>query len=336
MVESLLADEVELDVSTSASSAAVVPLLAGYIQHRVEECACQFTFHGCCIVRGVLPAARCSHLADVVDAQLQEARRQVAESGQDESTYVGELFGKLRCREQRWAVKLPLEGPVLAAMRCLGRSLGPLLAEVIGPSSLFTELSSIVSDPGARQQPLHSDARDLAEPGMLSVLIALQPITPAMGGTIVCPGTHCPAGSRLLDRVKPQGSDEVRARAPSYQDAAIEALGGVQTSYEAGSALVYDSRLIHCGGANCSGVDVGARRRVLVATFAKAKKAPRGSACTIRRDLMGRFRVRNFLDAKDIDATAEMVGWALAAPELIDEGEDVEAYDWQVLMTPQE
>merc|ERR1711971_125135 len=93
-----------------------------------------------------------------------------------------------------------------------------------------------------------------------------------MGGpTVLCPKTHCLAGTKLLERLKPHGAGEAGAHL-GYQDEVIQALKGVHMACETGSAVIYDSRIIHCGGANLSGPDGGARRRVLVATFAMPKR----------------------------------------------------------------
>lgn len=284
------------------------PFAADTIQQDLPERVSRFDLDGCCIVEGAIPVSHCEVLTDFVDAELFEARRHVAESGFDEAKYTGEVFGKLRCREQRWDLKLPLQGPVMAAMSCVGQSLGSFLVELVGEDAMLTELSSIVSDPGAQQQPLHADTM-LLHPGMMSILIALQPITPAMGPTVICPRTVGFAGSGLLQKLKPEGADETTAVISGYQDHVIDALGGVHVSCEAGTAVLYDSRLIHCGGANLLGCEGGARRRLLVATFVdlRRRSTPRGSACTIRKELRGRIRLRTFLKAA-VDHRPEWCG----------------------------
>ena len=55
------------------------------------------------------------------------------------------------------------------------------MESILGRTALVTELSCIVSDPGAAQQPLHADAQNSEIPGLVSVLVALQPVTSAMG-----------------------------------------------------------------------------------------------------------------------------------------------------------
>eukprot|EP00931_Biecheleriopsis_adriatica_P092089 TRINITY_DN65913_c0_g1_i1.p1 TRINITY_DN65913_c0_g1~~TRINITY_DN65913_c0_g1_i1.p1 ORF type:complete len:311 (-),score=53.75 TRINITY_DN65913_c0_g1_i1:13-945(-) len=287
----------ELRLSWSQSELATAPFFAAEVSQKADLITQHFELHGCCIVEEVLSAGQCDNLAAFVDSQLLEARRFVTESGHDETTYVGEVFGKLRCRHQRWDVKLPMEKLVADAMGSLGSALGDLVKSHLGEDALLTELSCIISDPGAPQQPLHSDSRS-HDPGMLSVLIALQSVTPDMGPTVLCPGTHCLAGSNMLAEVKPH-ANEASAHVNGYQDEAIEALKGVHLSCRPGTALVYDSRLIHCGGANMPESRGGGRRRMLVATFAAPRKVPRGSACTIRRDVIGRFRLRDFLSVPD-------------------------------------
>jgi len=293
-------------LSAEASERAILPFSALETRQSTDKCVQHFALNGCCLLNDAIPADICKTLADFVDARLLDARQQIVESGFDEATYVGEVFGKLRCREQRWDLKLPFEGPVAEAMVSLGSSFGGLLTQILGRDAIMTELSSIVSDPGAPQQPLHADTY-VAESGMVSLLIALQPITRAMGPTVLCPRTHSPAGAKLLSALKPQGANEVEAQTPGYQDEVLEALKGVHASCDMGTAVMYDSRLLHCGGMNSLASNGGARRRVLVATFVdvRSRKTPRGSACTIRRELRGRFRLQHFLRADPTDSQAK-------------------------------
>eukprot|EP00928_Gymnodinium_smaydae_P025846 TRINITY_DN20476_c0_g1_i2.p1 TRINITY_DN20476_c0_g1~~TRINITY_DN20476_c0_g1_i2.p1 ORF type:complete len:332 (+),score=60.84 TRINITY_DN20476_c0_g1_i2:41-997(+) len=294
------AEALEAQLSVVTSQAAIQAIAVDQAQERARAVASQFVANGCCVVENALSASCIEALSNYVDTKLQEAQEIVANTGEDESKFVGELFGKLRCRKNRWDVKLPLDEPVKRAMLELGSSLGALLVSILGEAALLTELSSIVSDPGSAEQPLHADAQNSERSGLLSVLIALQPVGSAMGPTIVCPGTHSPAGRALLGLAKPSGSgggDETRANEQGYQDEALARLRGVPVCYAAGSALLYDSRLIHCGGSNLLAEFGGARRRVFVTTWldVTAQKAPRGSSCTIRKEVRGQIRLRDVL-----------------------------------------
>lgn len=313
--------EAQLGVSLSAEASlvAIEPWGPDQVLRDVGACARHFALNGCVVIGQAVPTDCCNTLAEFVDAKLAEARRFVADAGEKESSYVGEVFGRVRCRAQRWDIKLPFEGPVLETVRCLGQSLGGLLTEILGSKALLTEMSCIVSDPGAAQQPVHADTASASE-GLMSIFVALQPVTRAMGPTVVCPKTHIlgPAeGGRLLRRLCP-GVSEANAH-PGYQDKALEALGGVQVPCNCGTALLYDARLLHCGGANLPGqhscdssaalsTEVenaavgGARRRMFVCTFVdvRARAAPKGSTCTIRQELRGRVRLHHFLSGEGV------------------------------------
>ena len=71
--------------------------------------------------------------------------------------------------------------------------------------------------------------------------------------------------------------------------------------------MLMDSRLVHCGGANLCDSDGGARRRVLVVTFAVPETAPTGSSYSIRDELKGRWHLRDFLSAGHEDHFSQKI-----------------------------
>eukprot|EP00927_Polykrikos_kofoidii_P046353 TRINITY_DN40584_c0_g1_i1.p1 TRINITY_DN40584_c0_g1~~TRINITY_DN40584_c0_g1_i1.p1 ORF type:complete len:363 (-),score=42.41 TRINITY_DN40584_c0_g1_i1:258-1292(-) len=279
------------------SAADVKAFSVQQVQEWPIECSAHFHLNGCCIVQGALPSQRCAVLSDFVDAYLHEAQCFVSKSGYNEALYQGELFGRVRSREHRWDLKLPLEGPVSAAMSDLCSSLGKLLLELVGPNAELSELSCIISDPGAGQQPLHTDFGTQR----FAVLIALQPVTQAMGPTVLCPRTHSKDGSKLLSTLT--GRKNKMLGATANQDQAIEVLHGKHMVCEVGDAVIYDTHLVHCGGANSTIQKGGSRRRVLAASFMKPGTSPKHSeATTIRKELRGCLYLRDFLPSHASDA----------------------------------
>ncbi|CAK0863929.1 unnamed protein product, partial [Prorocentrum cordatum] len=108
-----------------------------------------------------------------------------------------------------------------------------------------------------------------------------------MGPTLLCPGTHSAEWHTTLERTAPS------ARAG---DAVLDSFGAAAVACEAGTAVLMDSRLLHCGGRNAAEGEGGRRRRLLVATWQLPGNAPVGSTYSIRGELAGRLRLRHFLE----------------------------------------
>ena len=100
------------------------------------------------------------------------------------------------------------------------------------------ELSTFHSLPGAPEQPMHSDTVERRE-RFLTVFCALHDIDVSMGPTVLWPGSHMRV--HLHDRMSAQQRAEGCERTPGV--------------LRKGEALVMDSRLVHCGGANRSASD---------------------------------------------------------------------------------
>merc|ERR1712151_930234 len=106
-------------------------------------------------------------------------------------------------------------------------------------------LSCIISDAGSQRQPLHPDtpcSGNACAP-LLTAFVALQDICEDMGPTIVCPRTHNQSSHSALDEIKLEHRDCEKT---------LSQFGARQVVCPVGSALLMDSRLLHCGGANAS------------------------------------------------------------------------------------
>ena len=193
-------------------------------------------------------------------------------------------FGAVRQRVHRYDLKLSVEEPIVReVLRKLCSALGPLLEQVVTLDARIVELSSIISDPGAKPQQYHSDTLLPSTSGapIYTCFLALQDVEPDMGPTWVIPGTHTEAQHHEL-------RDEGPERSKKRQAAAMSA---VQMTCKSGDAFVMDSRLWHHGGGNKS----DSRRRLFYVTFGVPYCHPKGSTYSILDELAGQLKLRDWL-----------------------------------------
>ena len=156
-----------------------------------------------------------------------------------------DAFGRVHERRHRYDVKLPLVAETEAALGALARALRPLVASAVGDAAELFDLSAVVADPGAAEQPLHPDQAWTDAATVVTVFVALQDVAPDMGPTLFVPGTASRPRRDLGQRV---------------------------ALLDAGDAAVFDARISHAGAANGS-----ARRRVLFYVSFKAAGARAGA-----------------------------------------------------------
>eukprot|EP00746_Dinoflagellata_sp_MGD_P157379 gnl/MRDRNA2_/MRDRNA2_86192_c0_seq1.p1 gnl/MRDRNA2_/MRDRNA2_86192_c0~~gnl/MRDRNA2_/MRDRNA2_86192_c0_seq1.p1 ORF type:complete len:497 (-),score=93.92 gnl/MRDRNA2_/MRDRNA2_86192_c0_seq1:73-1563(-) len=285
-------------LTTSAPSAqpiikircpATVPFAAAEVVITPEPASIHFEYHGVAVVQEAMSAQIGAQLAMFIDSELAFAYKEV----QNNSHLYSKYFGSISTRENRRDLKLPLAKPVQAALRSLSRSLGSLFQSILADSaSPMCELCCVISDPGAKCQPLHPDTTIEADASkrLVTIFIALQDVTKEMGPTVVCPGTHCATSHDLL---KTLSSVNLRTN-----DQCIEAMGGVHACCSAGSAVIMDSRLVHCGGANLDAEKGGRRRRLLCISFAPVGDPPKGSTYSMRDEIKGKYNLDDFINCR--------------------------------------
>eukprot|EP00756_Hemistasia_phaeocysticola_P016856 Hpha_TRINITY_DN15501_c4_g7::TRINITY_DN15501_c4_g7_i1::g.105576::m.105576 len=254
-------------------------------------------------------------VCDALLAYVHKTRAAALSSG-DESA-----FGKIRAPENRYDLLLDLDGPVPLAMNQLVEGLRESLTPLVGENASLVELAAITSEPGAEAQPVHADTvhgvvrflqADVKMPGfeeeeeeedddrqavlsavatdtapLWSCLTVLQDVTSDMGPTLVWPGTNTvEAHSDVYAHHSTPGAGKLTPEA-------ADALLGVRHEemlLPKGGSVCYDSRLMHCGGANTGSKS----RTVLVVTFMGAGVPPEGSTYDLRRHLRGRLKLRDF------------------------------------------
>ena len=152
---------------------------------------------------------------------------------------------------------------------------------MLGADAELFELAALVSDPGAPRQPVHPDTpfmQTQPEPQVVTAFVALQDIDESMGPTFFLPGTHVQQAHDTFNKDE-SSKVELLREAPRRL--------GLQ---RAGDATLFDSRLLHGGGANRS----RRRRMLLYFSFkrANARGVPTG---TLLRELRGSVKLSDAL-----------------------------------------
>ena len=175
-------------------------------------------------------------------------------------------FGAVLAPSERWDLKLTLCPSVVAALR---EALVPLRAvceEVLGEDAVLFECAALVADPHAPRQPLHPDTAHErnAGPHVLTCFLALQDVDDRMGPTVFLPGTHCSESHAAFNAPAETGAKQALLASAPRQ---LGTLGR-------GDAMLFDSRLLHCGSANES----DARRVLFYFSFRAAEaRVPQGT-----------------------------------------------------------
>ena len=135
------------------------------------------------------------------------------------------------------------------------QNLNPLLHAIDGmlETGSLHELSCIISDPGSKPQVIHCDTPYLEKVSPLyTFFIALQDVEIDMGHTLFFPATHNKAVHSIFNGPIRQ-KDELMGSLPC-----------VRSALKKGDVVIFDSRVLHAGGANTSN---GSRRILFYFTF---------------------------------------------------------------------
>jgi len=281
----------------------------------------QLLSQGYIVLKNVIAESDCDALLSHVLATTDEARR----LGR------GDLFGNIQETDNRSDLKLDLCVPVIEALNQVGARCGPVWTQVMGERVKFVELAAITSDPGAVCQPVHADTMhgvtrflqgememptqdvgveedEEAADDMTSVvraiatdtaliytcLVALQDVEPDMGPTHVWPGTNTVEHHATLWGT---GASE-----KMYTGEADKAFGVVHKdmTLKKGDLVMYDSRTMHCGGANTS----SKRRSVLVVSTMGPGIRPDGTTWTLLRSLRNRLVLSGVPFSRDMASSS--------------------------------
>jgi len=238
-------------------------------------------------LNGVLsPATACSLRLEVL-RRRDVARAEIAEEGADwRSSFADVLLKNKRCD-----LLLPLKGargvqlalrellvcgnPALAKDEAGGNAAEtPLFAAIscaVGEDAVLYEFACLISEPGSPRQPVHPDNPFQEQTPLLTCFVGLQDIKPSMGPTVFLPGTHTAAAHQAFDALAP-GTTGDGYRLGS-RDAFLSSSRSVEALLGAGDAALFDSRTLHCGGANLEGDKGGGERAIFYLSFRNPRAA---------------------------------------------------------------
>ena len=237
---------------------------------------------------GLLAAATAAALRAEILQRREEAYAAVAEDGgssEEWRKYFADVLLKGDAN-QRCDLLLPLKGwpglqralhEMLAASNHLLSS--TLVAALGGDDGTLYELAALISEPGSARQPVHPDNPYQDHPPLLTTFVALQDISAEMGPTTFVPGSHTAAiHARYDDVLTGEGRDALLGECPS----AVALL-------RAGDAALFDSRCLHCGGANSAtdgDGDGDGTRVILYVSFRNPRATePIGNVGSMREDI---------------------------------------------------
>lgn len=210
------------------------------------ECQYELAFSfihtdGLALVTNVLSTDSSQRLLMYVQERLAEARAL-------EACGATPLFGDVLCRKHRYDLMLRADAqPVADAISETLCSIAPCVERLLGQGTVLYECSALVSDPGAPRQEIHPDTPFCQSPVALTAFISLQDVTEDMGPTVFLPRSHTEACHEAYHSENATDLEDVLRSHPC-----------VTGIMRCGDAIVFDSRLLHCGSANRS-----MRRRVL-------------------------------------------------------------------------
>jgi ectoine hydroxylase-related dioxygenase (phytanoyl-CoA dioxygenase family) len=213
----------------------------------------------------------------------------------DELVWSGEVkplarFANVLLKENRCDLTIPLEDDLVvvdALLHVLQKSpVGKMMSSMLGKDPSLYELSCLISDNGSQRQVVHPDTpctSDDGEADMYTCFIALQDIKKDMGPTTWIPSTHTTTAHTLFR------DDQLdRATGESPKDKLLRTSPSVLGLLPKGSCGIFDSRLLHCGGANESGIS----RSLFYFTFKNSEIGYPGNPASIRPELLSKYTLK--------------------------------------------
>jgi ectoine hydroxylase-related dioxygenase (phytanoyl-CoA dioxygenase family) len=194
------------------------------------------------------------HLADAMHTYVSSLRDRSNEAIKNGDAIHSDRFANVLLHTNRCDLKIPL-GPsqVQETLRSilLKSPVRNVFETLLGPNATLYELSCLISDPGSQRQNVHPDHPCLHNdhPLVVTCFVALQDITLDMGPTIWLPKTHCVTAHERFQSIRV----ECMLDSPeSPKDRLLRTTPCVVGILPKGSCVLFDSRLLHCGGANSS------------------------------------------------------------------------------------
>lgn len=198
-----------------------------------------------------------------------------------------ERFADVLLKENRCDLTIPLEEDIVidALLQILQKTpVGKMVSSMLGKQAALYELSCLISDKGSNRQVVHPDTPCTSddEAVLYTCFIALQDIDLTMGPTVWLPNTHTISAHELFkdDYVAPSTGE-------SSKDKLLRTTPSVLGVLPKGSCAIFDSRLLHCGGANTS----DRSRALIYFSFKNSKIGYPGNPGSIRSELGSKYTI---------------------------------------------
>jgi ectoine hydroxylase-related dioxygenase (phytanoyl-CoA dioxygenase family) len=235
-------------------------------------------------------------MADELREYVFDLRRRSEEQVKDGTVRPIERFADVLLKENRCDLTIPLEDDIVidALLQVLQKTpVGKMMSSMLGKQSALYELSCLISDKGSNRQVVHPDTPCTSddEAVLYTCFIALQDIDPTMGPTTWLPNTHTLSAHELFqdDYVSPSTGE-------SQKDKLLRTTPSVLGVLPKGSCAIFDSRLLHCGGANTS----DRSRALFYFSFKNSKIGYPGNPGSIRPELGSKYTITTL--EKDLKA----------------------------------
>lgn len=196
-----------------------------------------------------------------------------------------ERFADVLLKENRCDLTIPLEDIIVGALlHVLQKTpVGKMMTSMLGKDAMLYELSCLVSDNGSNRQVVHPDTPCTSDDTavLYTCFIALQDIDMTMGPTTWLPKTHTLQAHELFK------DDFAPSTGESSKDRLLRTTPSVLGVLPKGSCAIFDSRLLHCGGANTS----DRSRALFYFSFKNSKIGYPGNPGSIRPDLGSKYTI---------------------------------------------
>lgn len=234
---------------------------------------------GYVVIRHAASPEVCASARVAVLDELEKAKRT------PEYTFWRRIISPVNKPKHRYELLLRPTPPLEDAVCMVLSGCRSLFTSLVTTEGALVEFGAIISEPGARQQDVHSDIPFSDQTLLYTTFLALQDVDHSLGPTCVFPATHTEEFHRKARRANVEmqtGEDQESlslslprffdlltpdwlrigkaALRPPFDELPVEHM-----TLCAGDILIYDTRLYHCGGANCAtGDDDEAKLRVLL------------------------------------------------------------------------
>jgi ectoine hydroxylase-related dioxygenase (phytanoyl-CoA dioxygenase family) len=226
-------------------------------------------------------------MADKLRKYVFDLRRESEEQVRNKEVKPMARFADVLLKENRVDLTIPIEDDLVidALLWIIQKSpVTKTVSSILGKDAVLYELSCLISDPGSQRQVTHPDTPYGSddEPVLYTCFIALQDIDLDMGPTTWIPYSHTAKAHELFkaDTIDPSLGE-------SPKDKLLRTEPSVLGVLPKGSCAIFDSRVLHCGGANTSDKS----RALFYCSFKNPQIGYPGNPGSIRRELVAKYTI---------------------------------------------